>query len=135
VDKLARITEFYDKDLTFADRATINDQLETFILHVRRVQNFVVCHDLASLVAKMVETERHTVFPLVYRIIQLALLLPVATVSVERVFSAMKIINTELRNRIANDWLNDLMVCYIERDLFKALDLGEIKKRFQAKKN
>jgi hypothetical protein len=83
----------------------------------------------------MVETERHNVFPLVYRIIQLTLLLLVATASVERVFSAMKIIKTELRNRIANEWLNDLMVCYIERGLFKALDLGEIKKCFQAKKN
>jgi hypothetical protein len=41
VDKLARITEFYDKDLKFADRATIKDQLETFILHVRRVQDLL----------------------------------------------------------------------------------------------
>jgi hypothetical protein len=31
-------------------------------------------------------------------------------------------------------WLNDLMVCCIERGLFKGLDLAEIKKEFQKKK-
>ena len=83
----------------------------------------------------MVQTERHIVFPLVYRLIELALLLPVATASVERVFSAMKIIKTDLRNRMCNDWLNNLMLCYIERDLFRKLDPNAIKKRFQAMKN
>jgi hypothetical protein len=48
----------------------------------------------------MVEIERHIVFPLVYHIIELALLLPVATTTVERAFSAMKIIKTELRNKM-----------------------------------
>jgi hypothetical protein len=134
VDKLARLCEIYDKDFSYADRAAIKDQLETFILHVRRVEEFSVCQNLASLATTMVQTKRHIVFPLVYRLIQLALILPVATASVERVFSAMKIIKTELRNKISNDWLNDLMVCYIERDIFKALDLGEVKKYFQPKK-
>jgi hypothetical protein len=55
------------------------------------------------------------VFSLVYRLIELALLLPVATATVERVSSAMKIIKTKLRNKMSDGWLNDLMVCYIER--------------------
>jgi hypothetical protein len=49
----------------------------------------------------MVQLEsKHIVFPLVYRIIELALLLPVTTVKVERAFSAMKIIQTELCNKM-----------------------------------
>jgi hypothetical protein len=67
----------------------------------------------------MVQLERHIVFPLVYHIIELALLLPMATATVERAFSAMKIIRTELRNKITDGWLNDLMVCYIEREIYK----------------
>jgi hypothetical protein len=35
----------------------------------------------------------------------------------------MKIIKTELHNKMTDDWLNDLMVCYIEREIFKRLDL------------
>jgi hypothetical protein len=83
----------------------------------------------------MDQLERHIVFPLVYRIIELALLLPVATATVERAFSAMKIIKTELRNKLTDDWLNDLMVCYIEREIYKWLDLEQIKKAFQSQKN
>ena len=134
VDKLARIAEIYDKDFSLADRAAIHDQLQTFIIHVRRIDDFVVCHDLASLAVKMIETEKHIVFSLVYRLIELALLLPVATALVDRVFSAMKIIKTDLCNKMSDDWLNDTMVCYIERDIFKALDQDKIKRIFQAKK-
>jgi hypothetical protein len=54
---------------------------------------------------------------------------------VERAFSAMKIIETELRNKMDDYWLNDLMVIYIESELFKGLDLQNIKKTFQKKKD
>jgi hypothetical protein len=67
----------------------------------------------------MVQLERHIVFPLVYHLIELALLLPVVTATIERAFSAMKIIKTELCNKMTDGWLNDLMVCYIEREIYK----------------
>ncbi|XP_025806923.1 uncharacterized protein LOC112885543 [Panicum hallii] len=89
----------------------------------------------SSLAVKMVETERHIIFPLVYRLIELALLLPVATTSVERVFSVMKIIKTERRNKMDDDWLNDLMICYNEKEIFKGIDDEAIMKRFQALKH
>ena len=43
----------------------------------------------------------------------------------------MKIIKTELRNKMSDGWLNDLMVVYIEREIFKSIDLREIKEDFQ----
>jgi hypothetical protein len=135
VDKLARIADIYYDDFSFDDNKTIKDQLQTFIIHVRRLEEFKACYDLASLSKTMVELERHIVFPLVYRIIELALLLPVATATVERAFLAMKIIKTELRNKMTDGLLNDLMVCYIERQIYKGLDLQQIKKVFQNKKN
>jgi hypothetical protein len=60
---------------------------------------------------------------LVYRLIELALILPIATATVEMDFSALKIIKTELCNEMGDYWLNDLMVIDIERELFKVLDL------------
>jgi hypothetical protein len=80
------------------------------------------CEDIASLSIKMVQTEKHGVFPLVYKLIELALLLPVPTASVERTFSAMNIIKRELRNKIEDDRLNDLMVCYTQKEMFKSID-------------
>ena len=68
-------------------------------------------------------------FSLVYRLIdELALLLPVATSSVERVISVINIIKTNLRD----DWLNDLMISYTEHEIFNGLDDEVIMKWFQA---
>jgi hypothetical protein len=36
-DKLAQIANIYYDDFSFDDRKTINDQLQTFIIHVRRI--------------------------------------------------------------------------------------------------
>jgi hypothetical protein len=74
-------------------------------------------------------------FPLVYRLIELALLLPVTTASVERVFLVIKIIKTEQRNKMDDDWLNDLMICYNKKEIFKGIDNEAIMKRFQALKH
>ncbi|KAJ1289491.1 hypothetical protein BS78_02G168100 [Paspalum vaginatum] len=64
VNKLARLTEIYLDDFDLDDRKRIRDQLGTFIIHVRRLEAFRVCHDLASLAMKMVELNRHAMFPL-----------------------------------------------------------------------
>jgi hypothetical protein len=135
VDKLVKLAGIYDADFSTDDLSNIKDQLQTFIRHVRRVDEFSSCRDLGSLAVKMVEFDRHTMFPLVYRLIELALLLPVATASVERAFSAMKTIKTDKRNKMDNEWLNYLMICYTEKKIFKELDQDIIMKRFQAIKH
>ena len=132
INKLAQLAEIYDADFSDGDRAIIRSQLETYILHVRRHSAFSSCMDIGSLAVKMVETEKHMVFSLVYKLIELSLILPVSTTSVERAFSAMKIIKNKLRNRISDEWFNHLMVCYTERELFKALDNSTITRRFQS---
>ena len=48
----------------------------------------------------MVKTHRHTTYPLVYLVVELALVLPVVIATVERVFFAMKAIKTYQRNRM-----------------------------------
>jgi hypothetical protein len=35
----------------------------------------------------------------------------------------MNIIKRELRNKIEDDWMNDLMVCYMEKEIFMPLVL------------
>ena len=83
----------------------------------------------------MVETKKDRTFPLVYRLIELIMILPVATASVERIFSAMNIIKADLRNKVSDEWLNDLMVCYTERDIFRSIDDDAIIRSFQGMKN
>jgi hypothetical protein len=134
IDSLVRGAQIYNVDFSTSDFTQIRQQLQTYILQVRRHATFYTCTDIASLASKMVETEKHKVFPLVYRLIELALILPVSTTSVERAFLAMKIIKTNLRNKMADEWFNHLMVCYIEREIFKELDDSTILRRFQGMK-
>jgi hypothetical protein len=135
VEKLSRLAEIYSADFSNGDRSMLRDQLETYVLHLRNHVAFSACKDVESLAAKMVETEKHLVFSLVYKLIELALLLPMSTTSVERAFSAMKIIKSKLRNKINDDWFNHLMVCYTEREIFKSLDDVIITQRFHAFKS
>ena len=69
-------------------------------------------------------------YPLVYSLVTLALILLVATATVERVFSAMNIIKNRLRNQIEDQWMNDYLVTYIEKDIFKTIKCEEIMQRF-----
>ncbi|XP_058774666.1 uncharacterized protein LOC131648942 [Vicia villosa] len=85
VDKLARLADIHHADFFDDDRGTIRDQL-TYILQVKRNASFSTCEDVQCLAMKMVQTKKHLVFPLVYKLIELALILPVSTSSVERAF-------------------------------------------------
>ncbi|XP_039688692.1 zinc finger MYM-type protein 1-like [Medicago truncatula] len=135
VDKLARLADIYHADFSDDDHGTIREQLETYVLQVKRHASFSSCEDVQSLAMKMVQTEKHLVFSLVYKLIELALILSVSTTSVERAFSAMKIIKTKLRNKINSVWLNDLMICYTEREIFKSLDDVDIIRTFTEKRS
>ena len=46
-------------------------------------------------------------------------------------FSAMKIVKTSLRNRISDQFLNDCVVCFVEKELFEKVTNETVIKRFQ----
>ncbi|XP_042441321.1 uncharacterized protein LOC122026657 [Zingiber officinale] len=131
VQKLVRLAHFYEDDFSWNERMLVEQELKTYIDDVRSNVRFEGISDLGALAKKMIETMKNRVFPLVYRMIELALLLPVATTTVERVFSAMNIVKTDLRNRIGDEWMNDSLVVYIEKDVFNTVDNEPILQRFQ----
>jgi len=135
VQKLVELAKIYKDDFYDYDCIKLAGDLPIFIDEVRNDDNFDTCIDLGNLAEKMVQTGRDTVFPLVYRLIELALILLVATATVERAFSAMNIIKTEQRNKMNDDWLNNSMMCYIERDLFASIEDEKILKCFQGLRN
>jgi len=85
-EKLIELAEIYDTDFSHYERSRLRTQLGNFIADVRADPYFRNCVDLGILAMKMVQTDRHTTFALVYRLIELALILPVATATVERAF-------------------------------------------------
>ncbi|XP_042404534.1 uncharacterized protein LOC121994634 [Zingiber officinale] len=110
VHKLIHLADFYPEDFCGTDYLFLEQQLMSYFYNLRDDPYFSSIDDLGILAQKLVETEKHLVFPLVYRMIELALVLPVATASVERVFSAMKTVKTDLRNRMGDEWMNDSLV-------------------------
>ncbi|XP_052185166.1 uncharacterized protein LOC127796805 [Diospyros lotus] len=67
-----------------------------------RFSDFEELQGLSELAQKLVETKKNIVYSLVYKLVTLALTLPIATATVERVSSAMNIVKNRLRNRIGD---------------------------------
>ncbi|CAM8995104.1 unnamed protein product [Rhodiola kirilowii] len=132
VEKLARLPQFYPNDFSNMDRSLLSQELDSFLCDVKRDKRFVEVRDFRSLAKKMKETDKDRLFPLVYRLIELALLLPVATASVERVFSGMKYVKNDLRNKMGDEWLNDSLVVFVERGVFATIENESILNRFQS---
>jgi hypothetical protein len=74
VDKRVRLFSIYHANFYNDDRGTIRGQLESYIHHVGIHSSFSTCINLKCLAAKMVETGKHLVFTLIYKLTQLALI-------------------------------------------------------------
>ena len=86
---------------------------------------------LGELAQTLLCSKRSGVYPSVYRLLQLALLLPVATTTIERVFLAMKIIKNHMHNRMRDQLLNDSLIVNIERKKLNELSNETIIQCFQ----
>ncbi|XP_057785824.1 uncharacterized protein LOC131003323 [Salvia miltiorrhiza] len=132
INQLMRFTTWYPEDFSTGDCLCLQQQLRNFIAFVRHHPRFSTITDLGSFAQEMVQSGNHLIFQLVYRMIELTLVLPVATASVERAFSAMKIVKSDLRNRMQDEWMNDSLIVYIEKDIFSTIDNEKILQRFQS---
>ena len=92
---------------------------------------FLELQGVDELAEKLVSTRKHETYPLVYLLMKLALTLPIVTAIVERSFSAMKYIKNELCNRMGDQWMNDCLIVYIEKDVACSIDNKTIVQRFQ----
>ena len=113
----------------------LDNQLEIYIHDRQFIEEFSAFRRIGQLVEKMVEMKKNVSYPLVYSLVILVLILLVATTTVERTFSTMNIIKNRLRNQIGDQWMNDCLVTYIEKNIFKIIKCEEIMQRFQNMKN
>ncbi|XP_022871979.1 zinc finger MYM-type protein 1-like [Olea europaea var. sylvestris] len=97
--------QFYPLDFNSEELLLLRLQLDKFLLLVRMDEAFFNLNSI-SFIAQL---------------LTLALILPVATASVERVFSAMNLIKSDLRNKMGDDWLNENLSTKLRA---RYLDLG-----------
>ena len=105
-------------------------QLDNYIDDVRKNYSFKSLVNLVDLSVKFVQTNRHTLYCMVYTLLKLVLLLQVATTSVERVFSTMASVKIKKNNKLGDALLDDWFVTLIERDIFFEVHENDIIKTF-----
>ncbi|CAI8612369.1 unnamed protein product [Vicia faba] len=129
--KLIEFVKFYPSDFCHTSLVMLDNQLETYIIDMRTSVEFSSLKGISDLLKKSVETKTHIIYPLLYKLLKLALILHVATTTVEQSFSTMKILKTRLRNRIGDEWMNKCLVTYIEKYVFCKIDNELIIQNFQ----
>ncbi|KAI3716955.1 hypothetical protein L1987_68206 [Smallanthus sonchifolius] len=134
IPKILLLAEIYLYDFNEHDKEDLKIELPNYMDNLKADIGFTNLNGLSSLVRLMVETKKHQNFKLVYRLLKLALVLPAATASVERCFSAMKYVKSDLRNRIGDENLSDSCVCYIEKELLNKVSIDDVMVRFQKMK-
>ncbi|TVU38573.1 hypothetical protein EJB05_11953, partial [Eragrostis curvula] len=113
--KVRRLAEFYPNDISSSNLIRLEMQLDNYIDDMRREESFQGLNNLVQPSVKLVETKRDIVYDLVYLLIKLTFILPVATASVERAFSAMNFVKNDMRNRMSDSLLDDCLVTFIEK--------------------
>ena len=131
VKKLLRMVELYQNDFVDVPEVVVRHQLQNYVKNVRCDPKFAKLKGLSDLYAKLVETKKCNAFDIVYRLLKLALVSPVTTASMKRVFSVMKFVNSQLCNKMGYQWLNDRLVTFIERDILETINNYVILAHFQ----
>jgi hypothetical protein len=85
--------------------------------------------DIDSIVSEI----NKIVFPNLYKLLQVALTIPVSSASFERSFSVMRRIKTWLRNSMTNDKFENLSLLHIERDLANIINSEDVLNIFAQK--
>ncbi|KAG5597843.1 hypothetical protein H5410_039075 [Solanum commersonii] len=97
IKNILRMAKLYPDDFGENVMVTLRNQLETYIVDVRDVdKRFSNLKGLGDLSEMLVKVKKHLNYPFVFCLRKFVLLLSVATATVERAFSAMKLIKTEL---------------------------------------
>ncbi|XP_070029585.1 uncharacterized protein [Nicotiana sylvestris] len=134
-ERIMTLAKYYPDEFGELKLRDLSHQLDTFILHMQhgdpRFSNLKGISDLAK---ALVEANLVEIYSLVYLLVKLTLILPVATATVERAFSSMKYIKDELRSSIGDAFLNDCLVCYFEKEVFTNVSNDAIIDRFQSMK-
>ncbi|XP_075088306.1 uncharacterized protein LOC142170323 [Nicotiana tabacum] len=130
-ERIMTLSKYYPDEFGKLKLRDLSHQLDTFILHMQQGDpRFSDLKGISDLAKALVEANLVETYSLIYLLVKLALILPVATATVERAFSSMKYIKNELRSSIGDAFLNDYLVCYFEKEVFTNVSNDAIIDRF-----
>ncbi|XP_071739358.1 uncharacterized protein [Rutidosis leptorrhynchoides] len=124
----------YPMDFNQVERDLLKHELDIYYDVVHRDPRYANLKVIVELSRLMFAIEKHLSYRYVYRLLQLALVLPVATATVERCFSTMKLVKSDLCTRMNDEFLNGCLLSAIEREALARVTDEAIMDRFQRMK-
>jgi hypothetical protein len=86
----------------------------------QNIQIFRICPlNLSELCRGLTISGKSNIYNLIDTLIHLVLTLSISTATIERTFSAMKLVKTRLHSKMENEFLADNLVIYIEKEIVK----------------
>ncbi|XP_023751173.3 uncharacterized protein LOC111899564 [Lactuca sativa] len=125
-------TLYKEEFRTEYDLQVLEVEFKNYIKDVREGERFNQLKSIGEFAKKMVDGKKHIIYLKVYLLLKLALILPVATTSVERAFSVMKLVKTDVRNKMGDQFLSDSLVSYIEKNVLDSISNDTTVKLYQA---
>ncbi|KAJ9542607.1 hypothetical protein OSB04_029113 [Centaurea solstitialis] len=106
--------------VTYSETIVVDKRLDIHVGHIKSFHNRAIkkCEDL-------IKQDQSIIVALVF---------PVATATVERYFSAMKLVKLALRNRICDDFLNAFVICAVEKEILAKVTNQDVMTCFQMMK-
>ena len=123
------VKKYYPQDFTE------ESQLQHYELDVIKHPDFQNMSTIFELCRGLHISGKSNIYFLIDRLIRLVLTLPVSTATIERAFSAMKLLKTRLRNRMEDEFLADNMIVYIEKEIVGNFTIEMIMDEFYSMKN
>ena len=120
------VENFYPQDFTDYDKQVLKKEFYHFEHNVVQDPEFKELKSLSELSQWLVRTRNSEHYKLVYRMVRLVLTLLVSTATIKRAFSTMKVVKTNLQNKMENDFLTDSLMLYIEKDIASTFSLDSI---------
>jgi hypothetical protein len=130
-ENLALLAGYYPQDFNDTDLRIIQDELPLCLRDIKEHASFRDLSTAAELARTLVRTRKHLVYPLVYHLLCLTLVMPVSTASAERSFSSMNLVKSAIRNTMADEWMQALLIIPSEWDIADAISDAQIMEQYQ----
>ncbi|XP_059664257.1 uncharacterized protein LOC132310032 [Cornus florida] len=120
------VDEFYPQDFMGQERIILTFQLQHYKVEVLAHSHLKNMSTIFELCRGLVIIEKSKIYFLIDMLIRLVWTLPVSTATTERVFSTMKLVKTQLRNRMEDEFLADYLSISIEKEIAQTFSTDSI---------
>ncbi|XP_057734603.1 uncharacterized protein LOC130950059 [Arachis stenosperma] len=133
IQNICKLAEnFYPSNFSDHEMILLNAQLQHYAFNIPNHLKDI--GTLSELCQRSKKTEKSRTYHLVDRLIRNVLTLLVSTATTERAFSAIKIVKTRLRSKMADEFLVDNLVIYIEKEIAATFSTDSIIDDFESRK-